>query len=54
MANDISQSHVLDHAVWPSLTAPHSILAEVQGMARRYPIVISPFGAIEDHHNPPV
>lgn len=52
MANDINQSQVLDHAVWSSLTGPHSILAEVQGMARRYPVDISPFGAIEDHRNP--
>ncbi|MDP1719437.1 MAG: GNAT family N-acetyltransferase [Candidatus Nanopelagicaceae bacterium] len=52
MANEIDQSQVLDDAVWSSLVGPHAILAEAHGMARRYPADISPFGAIEDHHNP--
>lgn len=52
MAKEISQAHVLDQAVWSSLSGPHAMMAEVHGMARRYPVDISPFSALENHHNP--
>lgn len=52
MSNGTPEPHILDSAVWASLSGPHAILAEVHGMARRYPVDISPFGAIEDPHNP--
>jgi ribosomal protein S18 acetylase RimI-like enzyme len=52
MLKEIDHSKFLDHAVWSSLIGPHAILAEVHGMARRYPADISPFGAIEDQQNP--
>ncbi|MDP1711754.1 MAG: GNAT family N-acetyltransferase [Candidatus Nanopelagicaceae bacterium] len=52
MVKEINQSQLLDYAVWSSLNGPHAILAEVHGMARRYPADISPFGAIEDPQNP--
>lgn len=52
MAEEVDHFRVLDHAVWSSLTGPHSIFAEVRGMARRYPVDISPFGALEDQDNP--
>lgn len=44
--------HILDNAVWAALTGPHSPLAEVHGLARRYPPEVSPFVAIEDDQNP--
>lgn len=43
---------MLDDAVWSALSGPHALMAEVHGMSRRYPLDISPFGAIEDPHNP--
>lgn len=52
MVNEIDQTRVLDQAVWSSLSGPHVLMAEVHGMARRYPVDISPFSAIEDQHNP--
>lgn len=52
MAKEVDQSQVLDRAAWSSLSGPHALMAEVYGMARRYPLDIAPFGAIEDHHNP--
>ncbi|MFA5918525.1 MAG: GNAT family N-acetyltransferase [Candidatus Nanopelagicaceae bacterium] len=52
MVREIDQTQVLDDAVWSSLSGPHALMAEVHGMARRYPVDISPFSAIEDHHNP--
>ena len=52
MAKEINQYEVLDQAVWSSLSGPHAVMAEVHGMARRYPADISPFGAIQNHHNP--
>jgi hypothetical protein len=39
---------VLDNAIWFSLTTRHSDIAEGTGRARRYPIGVSPLGAIED------
>jgi GNAT superfamily N-acetyltransferase len=45
---DLSDADVLDRAVWFSLTGPHSNIAEGSGKARRYPVDISPFYAIED------
>ena len=44
--------HILDRAVWHALNGPHSHLAEVHGMARRYPVDVSPFNAVEDVTNP--
>ena len=44
--------HVLDRAGWNSLAGPHSYLAEVNGLARRYPVDISPFNAVADESNP--
>ena len=48
----MSSEHILDRAGWHSLTGPHSYLAEIHGMARRYPVDISPFNAVEDVANP--
>jgi ribosomal protein S18 acetylase RimI-like enzyme len=39
---------VLDNAIWVSLTTRHAHLAEGTGRARRYPIGVSPLGAIQD------
>lgn len=52
MVRENNQTQVLDDAVWSSLSGPHALMAEVHGMARRYPVDISPFSALEDHHNP--
>lgn len=52
MVNEIEKFQVLDQAVWSSLSGPHALMAEVHGLARRYPVDVSPFGAIEDHHDP--
>lgn len=41
-------THILDNAKWNSLSGPHAHLAEVCGLARRYPVDISPFNAIAD------
>ena len=46
-----NDGHVLDQAGWNALTGPHAHLAEVHGLARRYPIDISPFNAISDLSN---
>ena len=43
--------HLLDNAVWSSLSGPHAIFAETIGRARRYPMEISPFGAVEDQRD---
>lgn len=43
---------VLDNAPWFSLTGPHSRIAEGSGKARRYPVDVSPFYAIEDASDP--
>lgn len=40
------KSHVLDNAVWSALSGPQASLAEVFGRARRFPVDVSPFGAI--------
>lgn len=44
----VANEHILDQAVWASLAGPHQYIAEVQGRARRYPVDVSPFGAVED------
>ena len=46
------QHHILDNAGWASLAGPHASIAEVHGLARRYPADISPFGALADVQNP--
>jgi ribosomal protein S18 acetylase RimI-like enzyme len=43
--------HILDAAGWHSLNGPHAHLAEIHGLARRYPIDISPFNAVADASN---
>ena len=40
--------HVLDNAGWHALTGRHAHLAEVAGRARRYPVQVSPFCAIDE------
>jgi len=45
-------THVLDQACWNALVGPHANLAEVNGLARRYPVDISPFNAVADIANP--
>ncbi|MBI3428777.1 MAG: GNAT family N-acetyltransferase, partial [Actinobacteria bacterium] len=52
MTEEKTQPHILDRAVWASLSGPHAHFAEVDGMARRYPVDVSPFGAIADPYNP--
>lgn len=52
MVREINQTQVLDDAVWSSLSGPHALMAEVHGMARRYPVDISPFSGLKDHYNP--
>ena len=49
---DTPVPHVLDRAGWNSLAGPHSHIAEVHGLARRYPVDISPFNAVADESNP--
>ena len=44
-------SHILDNAAWAALTGPQAEWAEVSGSARRFPVDVSPFGAIADHAN---
>lgn len=38
--------------MWASLSGPHSSIAEVSGLARRYPADVSPFAAISDDQDP--
>lgn len=47
-----SAGHILDQAGWNSLNGPHAHFAEVNGLARRYPVDISPFNAVVDVSNP--
>jgi len=47
-----SESHILDNSVWAALIGPQAAIADVHGLARRYPVEVSPFTAIEDHSNP--
>lgn len=44
--------HILDNAVWASLSGPHASIAEVSGLARRYPVEVSPLSAIADNQDP--
>lgn len=44
--------HVLDNAAWAALSGPQASLAEVFGRARRFPIDISPFSAVENSSDP--
>jgi predicted GNAT family acetyltransferase len=48
VANLSNTNAVLDNAIWSSLTTRHSNIAEGNGRARRYPIGVSPLGAIQD------
>lgn len=45
-------SHILDNAAWAALAGPQASLAEVIGRARRFPVDVSPFAAIEDQSDP--
>lgn len=47
-----AQTHILDNAAWAALAGPQASIAEVFGSARRFPIDVSPFGAIENRNNP--
>ena len=44
-------AHVLDRACWNALVGPHAHIAEVIGLARRYPVDISHFNAVADTSN---
>ncbi len=44
--------HVLDNAAWAALSGPQASFAEVFGRARRFPVDISPFSAIENSNDP--
>ena len=43
----MTEAHPLDNATWRSLTTGHATLAEVHGGARRYPVDVSPFAAVD-------
>ncbi|TGO05258.1 GNAT family N-acetyltransferase [Serinibacter arcticus] len=45
---------VLDQAPWQSLAGPHRHLAEGGDLARRYPVDVSPFGAVASWEDPGV
>ena len=47
-----ASEHVLDRAGWHALNGPHAYLAEIHGLARRYPVDISPFNAVADVSDP--
>jgi ribosomal protein S18 acetylase RimI-like enzyme len=40
--------HPLDYPIWTALTTRQAALAEVNGLARRYPPAVAPFAAIAD------
>lgn len=48
----LSRSHILDNVVWAALSGPQSQFAEVFGQARRFPVDVSPFGAIANQEDP--
>jgi predicted GNAT family acetyltransferase len=39
---------ILDNAIWFSLTTGHTSISEGNGLARRYPVGVSPLSAIQD------
>ena len=39
--------HLLDNAGWAALTSHHESFAETKGDARRYPVDVSPFAAVD-------
>jgi predicted GNAT family acetyltransferase len=41
-------SHPLDHPIWTALTTRQRALAEGDGLARRYPVAITPFADMMD------
>src|SRR5262249_26299011 len=41
-------SHPLDRPIWAALTSEHAAFAEGDGLARRYPLDISPLAAARD------
>jgi ribosomal protein S18 acetylase RimI-like enzyme len=43
---------VLDNPAWSALTGAHAHLAEGVGLARRYPVDVSPFAALADETDP--
>ncbi|WP_432490870.1 GNAT family N-acetyltransferase [Kineococcus gypseus] len=48
----VIDGHPLDAPVWTSLTGAHRHLAEGGGLARRYPVDVSPFCALADAADP--
>lgn len=46
------ESHILDNVVWAALSGPQASFAEVFGQARRFPVDVSPFGAIANQDDP--
>ncbi len=46
------RTHILDNAVWAALSGPQAPIAEVCGLARRFPVDVAPFGAIANQDNP--
>ena len=44
--------HMLDNVAWAALTGPHAPIAEINGLARRYPVDVSPFAAISNDQDP--
>lgn len=44
--------HILDNAAWAALSGPQASFAEVSGQARRYPVDVSPFGAVANLDDP--
>lgn len=39
-------AHTLDHAIWHALTSVHASFAQGDGLAKRYPIEMSPLAAV--------
>lgn len=52
MSELLSELTLLDNPAWSSLSKSHSKLAEVQGLARRYPQEVSPFCGIDTQAEP--
>lgn len=50
--NALVTPHILDNAVWASLSGPHASIAEVNGLARRYPVDVAAFAGLADPDDP--
>ncbi|GAA4724894.1 GNAT family N-acetyltransferase [Phytohabitans rumicis] len=44
-------AHILDRALWASLSGPHAHLAEVNGQAMRYAPDVAPFAVLRPDHD---